>query len=86
MCDSATFVAVVARSLHASHDNFLRHPLDVPGETHEAHEVYEGGGEVELAAELTCGVVEGERVVVVVEAFAWEKKSKKKDLSVLLSS
>lgn len=67
---SATFVADVACSLNASSDDILRHSLAVRGQTQEAHEVYEGCGEVELAAELTSGIVEGEGVMVVVEAFA----------------
>ncbi len=32
------------------------------------------GGQVEFAAELAGGVVEGKRVVVVMEAFTWEIK------------
>lgn len=68
--DSATLVAAVAAALHARTDHLLRHLLAVFGQTQEAHEVYEGGGEVELGAELAGGVVEGKRVMVVVEAFA----------------
>lgn len=75
-CDSATFVAAVARSLHASNDRFLRHPLGVLGQTQVAHGVYKGSGEIELAAKLARGVVEGERVMVVVEAFPWKAKRK----------
>lgn len=71
LCQSATFVAHFTCSLNASNDNLLRHPLGVRGKTQEAHEVYEGGGEVEPAAELTGGVVEGERVMVVMEAFTY---------------
>lgn len=67
--DSATFVAAVARSLDARRDDFLRHLFGVLGQSEEAHGVYEGGGDVQLAAKLTGGVVEGECVVVVVEAF-----------------
>lgn len=68
-CDSATLVAAVACSLYASSNRFLQHPLAVLGQTQEAHGVYKGGGEIELAAELAGGVVEGECVMVVVEAF-----------------
>lgn len=70
LCPSATFVAAVARPLHAGEDGILRHPLAVSGQTQEAHEVYEGSGEVQLAAKLTGGVVEGECVMVVVKAFS----------------
>lgn len=69
---SATFVAAVARSLHAGGDRFFHHPPAVFGQAQEAHQVYEGGGEIELAAKLAGGVVEGERVVVVVKAFPWK--------------
>lgn len=72
-CGSATFVGAVARSLSASPDRFLLDPPQVRSQTQEAHGVYEGGGEVELAAELTGGVVEGEGVMVVVEAFTWKQ-------------
>lgn len=68
-CDSATFVAAITRSLNASNDQFLRNPLAVLGQAQEAHEVYKGSGEIELAAKLTGGVVKGECVMVVVEAF-----------------
>lgn len=71
---SATFVAAVTCSLDTSVDGRLRHHLAIRGQTQEAHEVYEGGGEVQLPSKFTGGVVEGERVVVVVEAFAWKKK------------
>lgn len=70
MFPSATFVAAVAGPLHAAEDGVLGHPLAVPGQTQEAHEVYEGSGEVQLAAKLTGGVVKGECVMVVMEAFS----------------
>lgn len=66
---SATFVAAVACSLHAGGDRFFHHPPAVFGQAQEAHQVYEGGGEIELAAKLAGGVVKGECVVVVVKAF-----------------
>lgn len=68
-CDSATFVAAVTCSLYASPDCFLQHPFAVLGQTQEAHAVYKGSGEIELEAKLTGGVVKGECVMVVVEAF-----------------
>lgn len=75
MLDSATFVAGITRSLNTGRNNFLGNPLGVRGQADEAHEVYEGGGEVELAAKLTGGVVEGECVMVVVEAFSCSTES-----------
>jgi len=82
-CDSAAFVAALTRPLDASHDYFLWHALGVRGQSHEAHEIYKGSGDVELDAKLTRCIVKGERVVVVVETFPW--KPKKKDFSVLLN-
>lgn len=71
--DSATLVAAVPRSLDATVDHLLRRLPEVRGQAQEAHEVDEGRGEIELDAELAGGVVEGERVMVVVEAFAWKR-------------
>lgn len=71
-CYSATFSAAIPCSLLACKYQLLWYALTVRGQTQEAHEVYEGSGEIEPAAELAGGVVEGECVVVVVEAFAWK--------------
>lgn len=79
-CDSATFVAAVTRPLFACNYHFLWHPLTVRGQTQEAHKVYKGSGEIELTAKLTGGVVKGECVMVVVEAFPWKKQNKKESL------
>lgn len=68
---SATFVAAVTRPLHAGEDGVLQHPLAIPRQTQEAHKVYEGSGEVELASKLTGGVVKGECMMVVVKAFSY---------------
>lgn len=73
LCPSATFVAAVTRPLHAGEDGVLRHPLAVSGQTQGAHDVYEGSGEVELAAKLTACIVKGECVMVVVKAFAYKE-------------
>lgn len=72
-CSSATFVAAVTRPLHAGADGVLRHPLAISRQTQEAHKVYEGSGEVELASKLTGGIVKGECVMVVVKAFSYQE-------------
>lgn len=72
-CSSATFVAAVTRPLHAGEDGVLRHPLAISRQTQEAHKVYEGSGEVELASKLTGGIVKGECVMVVVKAFSYQE-------------
>lgn len=69
---SATFVAAVTRPLHAGEDGVLRHPLAISRQTQEAHKIYEGCGEVELASKLTGGIVKGECVMVVVKAFSYQ--------------
>ena len=74
--DSATSDAAVTRPQNASGDDLLGHPLAVLGQTQEAHGVYEGSGEIELAAELAGGVVVGECVMVVVETFPCNTNTK----------
>lgn len=69
-CDSATFVAAITRSLYTSSYRFLLNPLAVLGQAQKAHGIDEGGGEVELTAKFTGGIVEGECVMVVMEAFS----------------
>lgn len=69
-------MAAVTGSLGAGRDEVAGHPLAVLGQAQEAHEVYEGGGDVQLHAELTGGVVEGKGVVVVVEALTWKEGHK----------
>lgn len=66
---STTFVAAITRAPYASTDRFLRRHPAVLGQPQEAHEVYEGRGEIKLAAKFTGGIVKGECVMVVVEAF-----------------
>lgn len=67
-------VSDVTRSLHASNDCYFGNCLWVFGQTQSTHEVYKGSGEVEPAAKLTCSIVVGERMVVVMEAFSWKAK------------
>lgn len=66
----ATPVAGVAGALYPGQDHLVRRSLGVLGETQEAHQVDETGGEVQLAAELAGCVVVRERVVIVVESLA----------------
>lgn len=74
----ATAVAPVARALYPGLHCLMGDPLAVFGQTQAAHEVDEAGGEVQLAAKLTGGVVEGEGVVVVVESFTWTPEGRVK--------
>lgn len=62
-------VAAVSGALDSSEDRLSGHALGVAGQAQETHEVDEAGGQIELPAVLAGGVVEGERVVVIMEAF-----------------
>lgn len=68
-------VAAVSGALDSSEDRLSGHALGVAGQAQETHEVDETGGQIELPAVLTGGVVEGERMVVIMEAFTWEMKA-----------
>ncbi len=67
-------VAAVSGALSSSEYGLFGHTLGISGQTKITHEVNETGGQIEFVAELAGGVVEGKRVVVVMEAFAWEIK------------
>jgi len=64
-------VAAVSGALDSSEDRLSGHALGVAGQAKETHEVDETGGQIELPAVLTGGVVEGERMVVIMEAFTY---------------
>lgn len=67
-------MAAVSGALSSSERSLFGHTLGISGQTKITHGVKETGGQVEFAAELAGGVVEGKRVVVVMEAFTWEIK------------
>lgn len=67
----ATAVAPVSGALYPSQHQPVGRSLAVRGEAQEAHEVDETSGKVQLAAKLAGCIVIGERVVVVVESFAY---------------
>ncbi len=62
-------MAAVSGALSSSEHSLFGHTLGISGQTKITHGVKETGGQVEFAAELAGGVVEGKRVVVVMEAF-----------------
>lgn len=50
--------------------NFLR----VLCQAQETHEVDETGGKIELAAKLTCSIVVGKCVVIIVKPLTWKEE------------
>lgn len=62
-------MAAVSGALSSSEGSFSGHTLGLSGQTQETHQVNEAGGQVEFAAELAGGVVEGKGVVIVMKAF-----------------
>lgn len=68
--NSATLVTSISSPHFPSQDHLLGDLLAIAGQPQEAHEVNEGCGWVEAPAKLTGGVIIGEGVVVVVEAFS----------------
>lgn len=72
--DLATAVAPVSGALRPGQDGLAGHPLAVRRQAQVAHEVDETRGQVQLAAKLAGCVVVRERMVVVVESFAYKDR------------
>lgn len=68
----ATSMASISRALYSGQDYFMGHSLTVLCQAQEAHEVDETSGKVQLAAKLTCCIVIGKRVVIVVKSLTWK--------------
>lgn len=71
----SAIVAPIASPSFPSQDGLLGDLLAIAGQPQEAHEIDEGRGEVVVPAELAGGVIVGEGVVVIVEAFAWNGRA-----------
>lgn len=77
---SASLVAPVPSPNFPCQDRCLAYFLAVACQAEVAHEVNETCCEVPPPAVLAGGVVEGERVMVVVEAFPWGQKERERNV------
>ncbi len=68
---STTFVAAITGALSAGYDGLTSYPPAILGQSKEAHEIYKRLGQIQLTAKLTCSVIMGECVMIVVKSFTW---------------
>lgn len=64
-----TFVTAIASAFNTSYDSLMRYPSAVRGQAKVTHEIYKSFGHIQLTAKLTCSIIMGKRVMVVVKSF-----------------
>lgn len=66
---STTFVAAITGAFNTGHDGLTSYPPAILGQSKEAHEIYKCFGHVQPTAKLTCSIIMGECVMIVVKSF-----------------
>jgi len=69
MIKSTTFVAAITGALSTGYDGLVSYPLAFLRQAKEAHKIDKSFGQVQPTAKLTCSIIMGECVMIVVKSF-----------------
>lgn len=66
---STTFVTAITGALNTGQDGLTSYPPAILGQSKEAHDIDKHFGHIQPTAKLTCSIIMGECVMIVVKSF-----------------